>query len=155
MTDRACLGVGVRRLAINLGDTPGRRWMAFDLGSDIAVTKTGRLSFWAWNAAGTATKHIGQGGAMGLSFNAADRIRISSEVSKESGYPTGLGVGIAYRPFNNVALRGGVGGRPERLSVGLGLVRGIWRVDYAAVHHTILGLSHRVSVGAWFLGEGR
>ena len=150
VTDRARLGAGVRWLAMDLGDAPRRRWAAFDLGSDVAVTRTSRLSFWAWNAGGTATKHIGQGGAMGLSFEPADRIRISAEVSKEAGHPTGLGIGIAYRPFGKVALRGGVGGRPERLSIGIGLPKGIWRVDYAAVHHTILGLSHRVSVGGWF-----
>ena len=69
-----------------------------------------------------------------------------ADLRKESGMPTGSGVGLEYRLRPGMVLRLGAGGHPERMAAGLGVRKGWVRVDYAALFHTVLGVSHRVSV---------
>jgi hypothetical protein len=143
---RVSLGTAIRRLSLSVFGVGDRQWQVFDLGACATAGKTVRMSLLARNAGGAATGLIGQGGSAAVSFWTSSRIRLSAEVSKEAGLPTGLGVGVEFTPHRGVRLRGGAGGEPERLSFGLGLQRGACVVDYAAIHHTVLGLSHRVSV---------
>ena len=57
-----------------------------------------------------------------------------------------MSAGAEYNPARRVMLRMGVGARAERLSVGAGVIHRGFRIDYATLYHTVLGLSHRVSL---------
>ena len=83
---------------------------------------------------------------MGVGFEVAPGVSLLVDVQKEAGMPVGMSAGMEYRAGKRVALRTGAGGGPERLSLGVGLQRGALGVDYAAVYHTVMGLSHRVSL---------
>ena len=143
---RESLGVTVRRLTLRMGNDVDRDWLAFDLGARAAVGRGTEVSLWAWNAGGSGTALVGQGGSAAIGFVPAQRIRVSAEMSKEAGLPVGFGVGLVHSPAEILTIRCGAGGQPERLSLGVGVSKGTWSVDYAAIHHTVLGLSHRVSL---------
>jgi hypothetical protein len=143
---RVSLGTAIRRLSLSVFGVGDRQWFVFDLGLCATAGETTRMSLWARNAGGTAIDLIGQGGSAALSCRTSARVWLSAEVSKEAGLPTGLGVGLEFEPHKGIRLRGGAGGEPERMSIGFGLARGACLLDYAAIHHTVLGLSHRISV---------
>ncbi len=146
LSSRLGVGLMVRGIQVTVAGMERRRWAAFDLGVRAYLAEGLVWGLSAWNAGGAAVDLLGQGGMMGVGFEAAPGMRVLVDVRKEAGAPTGVSAGMEYRVGNGVALRTGVGGRPERLSLGVGVRRGVFRVDYAAIFHTVLGLSHRVSV---------
>jgi hypothetical protein len=82
----------------------------------------------------------------GVAVRAGPDIWLFGQVEKETGRATGGGAGVRWRVTPTVELRAGAGDQPERLSGGLGLRRGWLQVDYAALQHSLLGLTHRVSI---------
>lgn len=146
LSPRLGLGVGLRRLRLSVAGVEGRAWTAFDLGARVFLTRSVVLGLAAWNAGGAKVNLLGQGGMAGVGFTGAPGLTVLVDVRKEAGTPVGFSTGLEYRAGKGVTLRMGAGGRPERLSIGLGVERGVFRIDYAAAYHTVLGLSHRVSV---------
>lgn len=143
---RAGLGLSVRRLQVAVSGRSPRRWTAFDLGFRALLNDRVFAGATAWNAGGTRTGMLGQGGAFGLGVHIAPDLTLLADVQKEAGLPTGGGVGLAWDVASALVFRTGIGGRPERLSAGVGVRRARLSIDYAAVWHTVLGLSHRVSL---------
>lgn len=143
---RAGLGLSVRSLHLTTAGQPARRWTAFDLGFRILLNDRLFAGATAWNAGGTRTRIIGQGGAFGLGMHIAPDLALLVDIQKEAGLPTGGGAGLAWEIAPALVLRTGIGGRPERLSAGAGLRQRQLAIDYAAAWHTVLGLSHRVSL---------
>lgn len=143
---RASFGVALRRLSLTGSGIAGRQWYAFDLGVCVTTGGQVRVSLWARNAGGTDPDAIARGGSLGIAWMASDRIRLSAEVLKEADLPPGLGAGLELSVRRGVWLRGGAGGEPERTCLGFGMARGAWVLDYAALYHTVLGLSHRVTL---------
>lgn len=146
LSSRFGVGVTVRGIQVSVAEVGRRRWTAFDLGIRAYLTEGVVWGLSAWNVGGVKVGQLGQGGMSGVGVEVAPGAVLLVDVRKEAGLPTGTSVGVEYRYGDGLALRMGAGGRPERLSVGVGVKRGVFTVDYAAVYHTVLGLSHRVSV---------
>ncbi len=146
VVSRLGLGVRIRRMQLSVAGAEGRAWTAFDPGARIILGPRITLGLAAWNAGGQSVDVLGQGGMAGVGFEAARNVSLLVDVRKEAGRPTGVSAGVEYRPARRVMLRMGAGGRAERLSVGAGVLHRGLRIDYATLHHTVLGLTHRVSV---------
>lgn len=146
LSSRLGVGVTVRELEVTAEGTARHQWMVLDVG--LRGRSRGGLNWGvsAWNAGGESVRVLGQGGMAGLAFEAIPGVRLAVDVQKEAGTPTSVSVGLAWKAGDRVVLRAGAGGRPERLSLGIGVSGGGFRVDYAAVYHTILGVSHRISI---------
>ncbi len=143
---RLGLGVRIRRMRLSIAGSESRAWTAFDPGARIALGPRITLGLEAWNAGGQSVDVLGQGGMAGVGFEALRNVSLLVDVRKEAGRPTGVSAGVEYRPSRRVMLRMGAGGRAERLSVGAGVFHRGLRIDYATLHHTVLGLTHRVSL---------
>ena len=146
VSDRVGMGLRIRSLALTLFGREKRQWMALDLGVRVLLSDSVGWGVVAWNASGVRTGVLGQGGAMGLAVRVADTANLFASVQKEAGVPTGFGVGVQHHVATMLVLRVGIGSQPERLSAGFGLHRGWFVMDYAGVWHTVLGMSHRVSL---------
>lgn len=92
------------------------------------------------------TALLGQGGAVGVGIEVLPTVTVVADVQKEANLPTGAGIGLVFRAHPALVLRTGAGSRPERLTAGFGVQKGELAVDYAALWHTVLGLSHRASI---------
>ena len=146
LASRLGLGVRIRRMRLSVAGGANRGWTAFDLGAKIVVRPKVTLGLAAWNAGGASVEVLGQGGMAGVGCQVAPNLALLVDVRKEAGRQTGVSAGVEYSPARRVMLRMGAGGRAERLSIGAGVIhRGI-RIDYATLYHTVLGLSHRVSL---------
>ena len=146
LASRLGLGVRIRRMRLSVAGGADRGWTAFDLGAKILVRPKVTLGLAAWNAGGAWVDVLGQGGTAGAGFQILPNLALLVDVRKEAGRQTGVSAGVEYTPDRRVMLRMGAGARAERLSVGAGVIHRGFRIDYATLYHTVLGLSHRVSL---------
>jgi len=146
ISHRVGIGARVRTLTLTVAGHQKQQWTVFDLGLRIVLNKTVQWGAVAWNATGVRTGILGQGGAMGFAAQLAEGANLFASVQKESGMPTGFGVGIQNQVVSSLVLRVGIGSQPERFSAGFGLQHSWFKVDYAGIWHTVLGMSHRVSL---------
>lgn len=143
---QASVGLGVRVLQLSVAGTPTRQWAVFDLGLRWRLREGVFLGAVARNAGGERASLLGQGGAIGVGIDAMPQVTVVADVQKEANFPAGAGIGMLYRVHPQLVLRTGAGNRPERLSAGFGMKKNGLAVDYAAVWHTVLGITHRASV---------
>jgi len=136
------VGVGVRVRQVQYAD---RRWPVFDLGLLIVGRNGIPVGLVGRNTGGSQTGILGHGGMVGMSVT-RDRMTFAIDVQKEAGTPTGGAVGLEIRVSAIAAIRAGVGGYPERLTLGLGVRCGLAEIDYGILYHTVLGFSHRVAI---------
>ncbi len=145
-SQQAGLGLGVRAMQISAVGMPTKQWAVFDLGLRMQVREGVFLGATAWNAGGRRTALLGQGGAIGVGMDVMPRVTVVADVQKEANFSTGAGIGVLYHLRPQLVLRTGAGNHPERLSAGFGVRKNGLAVDYAAVWHTVLGITHRASV---------
>ena len=146
LLDKVGLGVRVRSLALTVSGQKSRRWLVFDLGMRVLLNDVIDWGVAAWNVSGVRTGVLGQGGQMGVNIQVVEAVCLLASVQKEAGMPTGFAVGVEHDVAKMLVLRVGIGSQPERFSAGFGLRQGWFEIDYAGVWHTLLGLSHRVSL---------
>ena len=140
------LGFGIRTLQLSTAGMPTQHWMVFDAGIKLQMREGVFLGAAIWNAGGRHTSLLGQGGTVGMGIVAMPRVVLVADIQKEANFPTGAGIGIIYHIHPQLVLRTGAGSRPERLSAGFGVRKNGFAIDYAAVWHTVLGITHRASV---------
>ena len=140
------LGLGIRALQLSTAGMPTQHWVVFDAGIKLQMRENVFLGAAIWNAGGSHTSLLGQGGTVGMGIVAMPRVVLVADIQKEANFPTGAGIGIMYHIHPQLVLRTGAGSRPERLSAGFGLQKNGFAIDYAAVWHTVLGITHRASV---------
>ena len=140
------LGFGIRALQLSTAGMPTQRWVVFDAGIRLQIRKGVFLGAAIWNAGGRHTSLLGQSGTVGMGITVMPQVVLVADIQKEANFPTGAGIGIIYHIHPQLVLRTGAGSRPERLSAGFGLRKSGFAIDYAAVWHTVLGITHRASV---------
>lgn len=140
------LGLGIRALQLSTAGMPTQHWMVFDAGIRLQMRENVFLGAAIWNAGGRHTSLLGQGGTVGMGIVVLPRAVLVADIQKEANFPTGAGIGVIYHIHPQLVLRTGAGSRPERLSAGFGLRKNGFAIDYAAVWHTVLGITHRASV---------
>ncbi len=140
------LGFGIRALQLSTAGMPTQRWVVFDAGIRSQIRKGVFLGAAIWNAGGRHTSLLGQSGTVGMGITVMPQVVLVADIQKEANFPTGAGIGIMYHIHPQLVLSTGAGSRPERLSAGFGLRKSGFAIDYAAVWHTVLGITHRASV---------
>ena len=140
------LGLGIRALQLSVAGMPTQHWVVFDAGIKWQIRENVFLGATIWNAGGSHTSLLGQSGTVGIGIVAMPQVALVADIQKEANFPTGAGIGIMYHIHPQLVLRTGAGSRPERLSAGVGLKKKGFAIDYAAVWHTVLGITHRASV---------
>ena len=127
-------------------DGLGRRWTVFDVGMRARLRKAIDVGVRAWNAGGTDSGLLGKGGAIGVALQPVLTVWMVVEITKEASHPVGISVGGEYGWRDTLTIRLGAGGEPERTTMGIGVRRNRLEMDYAAIYHTLLGVTHRLSI---------
>lgn len=138
------LGLGIRALQLSTAGIPTQHWMVFDAGIKLQIRENVFLGAAIWNAGSRHTSILGQGGTVGMGIVVLPRAVLVADIQKEANFPIGAGIGVIYHIHPQLVLRTGAG--PEKLSAGVGLKKKGFAIDYAAVWHTVLGITHRASV---------
>jgi hypothetical protein len=138
-------GLRLRYISSQVEGRRSRNWTVYDLGILIRSTAGISVGLVGLNVTGKSTGILGQGGMVGLAVT-REATTVTVDVQKEAGTATGGAAGVEYRLSELARIRLGIGGHPERLIMGFG-VKGIGaEIDYGILYHTVLGLSHRLSL---------
>ena len=78
---------------------------------------------------------------IGFQWEIINNVLISTTLGSNKVHPLIPAFGLEYTPFDNFSIRGGVGGMPFAPSFGVGYGFSHFRVDVAAVYHSVLGFS--------------
>ena len=138
-------GLRMRFIQTRASGRVGHDWVVFDLGLLIRSSRGIGVGMVGWNIGGTKTAILGQGGMVGLAVTRATTT-LTVDVQKEAGTATGGAVGVAIQVSTFGQIRLGVGGHPERLTLGVGVRKAGAEIDYGILFHTVLGFTHRASV---------
>ncbi len=84
--------------------------------------------------------------AFALSYSPIDNASINIAVTKERDFPASLKFGTEYSPFRYFDLRFGFTTEPQTYSAGVGIKYGLVEIDYAALVHQVLPVSHQVGI---------
>jgi hypothetical protein len=84
--------------------------------------------------------------SFGLRTKMSDELVLMAEIQKETGHEVHWRAGYEYRISQYFFLRGGLMTTPSELTGGAGFCLGPYRFDYAFVSHSVLGMTHYVSM---------
>ena len=82
----------------------------------------------------------------GASYHLTERILLAGETVFEQGFGTGVRCGTEYLLRNSFRVRGGISTNPFQHSVGFGYCWNFCQLDFAMVHHEILGYTPLLSL---------
>lgn len=83
----------------------------------------------------------------GVSFQPADNINTSLDFRQEIGFPLRIAFGQEYGISEYLTLRAGIQTEPVRFSAGFSLNYTGFALDYAVIQHSVLPITHVLSVG--------
>jgi len=90
------------------------------------------------------------GATSGLAIQPSSNLLFVSAVSYTLKESLNIQMGIEYQFSDSFCLRGGLSGKPFRHSAGIGYRWNNFSVDFACVHHEMLGYSPSVSLSLFF-----
>lgn len=78
---------------------------------------------------------------IGLTYQIAEFLTISSSVEKDTFLPYNVRVGLEYQLLQKIYFRAGVNSNPNKISFGLGYLVNQLQLNIAASYHNVLGFS--------------
>ncbi|SHJ10429.1 hypothetical protein SAMN02745146_2295 [Hymenobacter daecheongensis DSM 21074] len=146
------LGARVDVLQVSIEGLGSRRAVAASLGGQAEVVPR-RLFFGAYiyniNQAKLARyddERVPTVLKAGLSYQPAEKVRLNVETEKDVDQAADFKAGLEYQAVEALAVRAGFTSLSQQTSGGVGLRAGVFRLDYAAVWQSRLGLSQHLSV---------
>ncbi len=146
---------------VSLGATIAYHWLTItDYGSDgdfslslgIQAQPLRNLVWGLWGCNLTDGK-IGESGdplpqetVTGISYRVANRLQAAFDLSKDPRYPETYKFGTEVFMNQYIITRAGMQYRPNRASVGFGILWEGWQFDYGALTHQELGWTHSISL---------
>lgn len=119
--------------------------MGVNLGLAAPLAKGLWLGAWAENInqpeIGKNKEELPQALAIGFSYRITSKALYLLECYKDIDFPVSIRSGLEFSPVGVLRLRAGIKTHPESFSLGLGIEQKGFRIDFAAVHHMILGWS--------------
>lgn len=83
---------------------------------------------------------------IGMTIKPADQLSLMASISHHSGNPLNFGTGIEYQLMENFFLRCGISGKPIQHAAGIGYRWNHIELDFAFVHHELLGYTPSFSI---------
>jgi long-subunit fatty acid transport protein len=87
---------------------------------------------------------------IGLSYQASDKVLIAATCFKNLNQPTDVKLGIEYKMFDLLSLRGGLSFKPFKQYCGLGLNYKEFLMDMATTYDANLGYTPQIALGYAF-----
>jgi hypothetical protein len=149
------LGIKASYLQIHVGDIGTKAALVMEFGGVASITP--QLSFGAHvynlNQAKLARyqdERIPTVMKTGLSYKPINKLMLNLEAQKDIDFPAVVKAGVEYEIVKNIYLRTGISTKPSINYFGWGLHKKVFHFDYAMRSHTVLGLSHHLSVALPF-----
>jgi len=96
---------------------------------------------------GSVEEELPQTFSLGFKYNLMDRVTLFFELFRDVKHEQDYRVGFEYEPYDKVFLRLGVMDNTNTYSFGVGSSFSFLKFDYAIIDHSILGISHAITLG--------
>lgn len=146
-------GLHVRYHRTQIAGYGHARALDLSVGGLVSVLPTLDFGFHATNLNGatlTQDTALPRTLALGISYLAADRLRIVMDAFKDIDFPVSLRGGLEIDLVPALTLRTGVTTNPTRFAAGVGVRIGRLSADVAAEQHLELGWSPAVALGVYW-----
>lgn len=78
---------------------------------------------------------------LGVSYKFSEKVRGNVEIEKDIELPFSVKMGVEYFPVDNLYIRAGISTNPSIPTIGFGLVKGEFHLDFSSAFHPALGLT--------------
>jgi hypothetical protein len=96
---------------------------------------------------GSVKEELPQTFSLGLKYNMMERATLFFELFRDVKHDQDYRGGFEYEPYDNMFLRIGVMDNTNSYSFGVGSSFRFLHFDYALIDHSVLGISHAISLG--------
>lgn len=147
LSDKVNLGIRLNYHALRLGNNYGKAHnLTFEIGILAKPTKNIQIGFHLFNP--TQTKLNDYQGEeipvvmnLGISYKFSDKVRGNIEVEKDIDLPFSVKVGMEYSPTKFFFIRAGIITNPGMPTIGFGLKKGKFKLDFSSAFHPRLGIT--------------
>lgn len=155
--EKVFLGFSINYYDLSIQNYGSASSFGLDIGALAYITDFMRWGFAAKNMTGStigiSKEKIPQVYNTGLTFQPKDDLLFVIEAEKDVRYPVSFRSGFEYVVFDQAEIRSGISTEPVSFTAGLGLVYGLFQLDYAINNHQDLGISHQGSITVNFGGS--
>ena len=78
---------------------------------------------------------------LGISYKFSDKVSANLELEKDVEMPFSAKVGIEYYPIEHLYIRAGIMSMPTMPTIGFGVVKGRFNLDFSSAFHPTLGIT--------------
>lgn len=143
-------GASVTWYGLSIQNYGSQKCLGLNLGFLVDLTED---VHWGFAATNLNSPTIGKGGeklpqlfSFGLSYQPMDNTMFAVEILKDIRYQAELHLGIKYTVLDLLDILGGATSDPSTLTAGIGLHLLGLKMNYAALRHAELGMTHSFSV---------
>ena len=125
---------------------------AFGIDFGVQISPAKQLSLWFditnINAPTIAKKEerLPQIFSLGVAYSPLKTVLLTTGIEKDVRFDIAATVGIEYFPIEELVLRCGVQNEPALFNGGFGIAFGDYSLDYTATSHSVLGMTHYLSL---------
>ena len=147
ISDKFNIGIRLNYHSLQLGNNYGRaNNLTFELGLLAKPTKNLQIGFHLFNPSQTKLNEYQQEIIpvimnLGISYQFSDKLRTNLELEKDIEFPFSVKAGIEYLPTEHFYLRAGISTNPGVPSIGFGVVKKQFNLDFSASLHPALGIT--------------
>lgn len=147
LSEKVNLGIRLNYHSLNLGNNYGRTQnLTFEIGFLAKPTKNIQIGFHLFNPTQTKlndyqNEEIPVIMNLGLAYKFSDKVTGNIEVEKDIDLPFSVKVGLEYFPLENLFLRAGIVTSPSMPTIGFGVAKGNFKLDFSSSFHPSLGIT--------------
>ncbi len=148
--DEFSLGFNINYYTLTIQRYQSDGAIGIDLGAQISPVEHLSFGFDITNInAPTIAKkeeRLPQVFSLGIGYMPAQSVLLTAGLEKDVRFDVAATIGIEYIPIDELVLRCGVQNAPSLFNGGFGIVLGDYSVDYTATSHSVLGITHYLSL---------
>lgn len=147
LSEKVNLGIRLNYHSLNLGNNYGAaRNLTFEIGFLAKPTKNIQIGFHLFNPSQTKlndyqSEEIPVVMNLGMTYKFSEKVKANIEVEKDIDLPFSLKIGLEYFPLENLFIRAGIVTNPSMPTIGFGIVKGNFKLDFSSAFHPSLGIT--------------
>ncbi len=147
LSEKVNLGIRLNYHSLRLGNNYGRTQnLTFELSVLAKPTNNIQIGFHLFNPSQTKlneyqNEEIPAIINLGMSYKFSEKVCGNIEIEKDIERPFSIKLGVEYFPADNKFIRAGIITNPSMPTIGFGLVKGEFKIDFSSAFHPILGIT--------------
>lgn len=151
ITEKLSLGLGLNGYFLSIKNYGDSQSFGLNLGFQYEYLETLSIGAFISNInnpkIGSVEEELPQTFSLGFKYDLMKRATLFFELFRDVKHEQDYRAGFEYEPYENIFLRVGVMDNTGTYSFGFGSSFNFLIFDYALIDHSVLGISHAISIG--------